>query len=386
VGSQTASYNNLNQLTDLSGQTLGWDANGNLLSDGQRNYSWDAENRLIAISYPGQPGKATAFAYDGLGRMAITTTPAGGGTPVTTRYIWCGSAICQARDAANTPIRSYYAEGEFVPGSPGQAYYYGVDQIGSARRVFASKSSAPAYGYDAWGNSLQATAPLTDFGYAGMFNSAESGLYLTPYRAYDPVAGRWLSRDPVEEGGSPNANLYLYVANSPIILIDPMGLCAGGWLAGFGDYLYNSADALSRIPGDVAGMIREFRDSPLDALNAAGPSLAGIGIRVGGAGKIGPRAGPNFIVGPKGTIYPVPRGAQGPSPSVNRAGNQTGVAFTGGSGGANGQVSTMRIMNPTAAQGRSPGYPNGYENQSRQGVDPYTGRTLPDSQSHFPIE
>jgi hypothetical protein len=46
VGTQTASYNNLNQLTNLSGQALTFDANGNLLSDGQRNYSWDAENPL----------------------------------------------------------------------------------------------------------------------------------------------------------------------------------------------------------------------------------------------------------------------------------------------------------------------------------------------------
>ncbi len=62
---QTASYNNLNQLTNLSGQALTFDANGNLLSDGQRNYSWDAENRLVGITYPGQSGKQTAFVYDG---------------------------------------------------------------------------------------------------------------------------------------------------------------------------------------------------------------------------------------------------------------------------------------------------------------------------------
>jgi hypothetical protein len=29
-------------------------------------------------------------------------------------------------------------EGEFVPGSPAQRYYYGIDQIGSVRRAFAS--------------------------------------------------------------------------------------------------------------------------------------------------------------------------------------------------------------------------------------------------------
>lgn len=37
-------------------------------------------------------------------------------------------------------------------------------------------------------------------------------------------------------------------------------------------------------------------------------------------------------------------------------------------------------------RGKSPGYPDGYvkyENQSGQGVDPYTGRTLPNSKSHF---
>jgi YD repeat-containing protein len=99
---QTGSYNNLNQLTNLSGQALSFDTNGNLLSDGQRNYSWDAENRMVGISYPGQPGKQTAFTYDGLSRRtAITSTPAGGSATVTS-YMWCGSSICQARNAGNT--------------------------------------------------------------------------------------------------------------------------------------------------------------------------------------------------------------------------------------------------------------------------------------------
>lgn len=141
----------------------------------------------------------TAFTYNGLSRRtAIASTPAGGGSATTTSYLWCGSSICQARNASNAPIRGYYAEGEFVPGTPAQPYYYGPDQIGSARRVFASTTSAPAYGYDPYGRALQATTPVTDFNYAGMFYNADSGLYLTLYRAYDPVAGRWLSRDPID--------------------------------------------------------------------------------------------------------------------------------------------------------------------------------------------
>jgi RHS repeat-associated protein len=226
-GAQTAGYNNLNQLTNLSGQSLSYDANGNLLSDGKRNYTWDAENRLVGITYPAQPGKATTFTYDGLSRRtAITSTPAGGGTPTTTSYLWCGLRICQARNASG-PSREYYGEGEFVPGLPGQPYYYGTDQIGSVQRVFASTSSAPAYGYDPYGNPLQTTPPLTELGYAGMLYNADSGLYLTQYRAYDPTSGRWLSRDPIGETDW-TAGLYAYANNDPLNLLDPYGLAACG--------------------------------------------------------------------------------------------------------------------------------------------------------------
>jgi RHS repeat-associated protein len=107
------------------------------------------------------------------------------------------------------------------------------------RRVFASASSAPAYGYDPYGNALQATAPLTDFGYAGMFTNADSGLYLTRYRAYDPATGRWSSRDPIGElpikiesnfsvdvqrgAFRWGTDLYAYVGSNPISRNDPNG-------------------------------------------------------------------------------------------------------------------------------------------------------------------
>ncbi|MFD1985439.1 RHS repeat-associated core domain-containing protein [Mesorhizobium newzealandense] len=243
ASTQTASYNSLNQLTNLSGQTLSYDANGNLLSDGQRNYGWDAENRLIGISYPVEPGKATAFAYDGLSRRAtITSTPAGsGGTSAATSYIWCGLFPCQTRNAANLPTRAYYAEGEIALVTAPQSYFYGLDQIGSVRRVFTA-SNAPAYAYDPYGHPLQATARLTEFGYAEMFTDADSGLDLTLFRVYDTLSGRWLSRDPFGEIGdvrvSSNAlwsdlawlpfvgqyNGYTYVASNPVSWIDPLGL------------------------------------------------------------------------------------------------------------------------------------------------------------------
>ena len=126
--------------------------------------------------------------------------------------------------------REYFAEGEYVPGSPAQPYYYGPDQIGSVRRVFASAASAPAYSYDPYGNALQGTAPLTDFNYAGMFYNADSGLYLTQYRAYDPVSGRWLSRDPIGETGQVTPS----IGRNTIDNLTNSIVAATSWLTMFG--------------------------------------------------------------------------------------------------------------------------------------------------------
>jgi hypothetical protein len=97
----------------------------------------------------------------------------------------------------------------------------------------------------------------------------------------------------------------------------------------------------------------------------------------------------DFLVTPKGEVIPVPKGASGPVDVINPAGKITGFGYTGGKGGANGQVSGVRIMDPTPPRGNSPGYPNGYakyQNSGLQGVDPITGKTLPATQAHFPLK
>jgi hypothetical protein len=46
------------------------------------------------------------------------------------------------------------------------------------------------------------------------------------YRYYDPVTGRWPSRDPIEEEGG--INLYGFVGNDGVDRIDVLGLCDCG--------------------------------------------------------------------------------------------------------------------------------------------------------------
>ncbi len=49
------------KLTNLSGQALTFNADGNLTSDGLRNYTWDAENRLVGITLSGAIGQGDGF-------------------------------------------------------------------------------------------------------------------------------------------------------------------------------------------------------------------------------------------------------------------------------------------------------------------------------------
>lgn len=52
------------------------------------------------------------------------------------------------------------------------------------------------------------------------------GLYYYGYRYYDPVTGRWPSRDPIEEEGG--INLYGFVGNDGVGRIDDLGLAIAG--------------------------------------------------------------------------------------------------------------------------------------------------------------
>ncbi|MGD9984642.1 MAG: hypothetical protein AB7S51_10865 [Porticoccaceae bacterium] len=112
ASSTTSTYNNLNQIELRNVQPFVHDAAGNLLNDGQRTYTWDAEQRLIGIGYLATPAVSTILRYDGLGRRTVVREYNGSYNYTETRYLWCGERICQARNASDAVIRRYYDEGE----------------------------------------------------------------------------------------------------------------------------------------------------------------------------------------------------------------------------------------------------------------------------------
>ena len=60
------------------------------------------------------------------------------------------------------------------------------------------------------------------FGFAGGLYDEDTKLVHFGYREYDPEIGRWLSKDPLLFGGG-DSNLYGYVLQDPVNLVDPTG-------------------------------------------------------------------------------------------------------------------------------------------------------------------
>ena len=233
VTAQNGSSPNLTQHYQVvNGATLRYDLNGNLINDGKFQYSWDAANRLIQITTlnptPANPAHVSEFRYDGLWRRVEDREYAGVDLVEDRRFIWAGAEIKEERDQNNNVVKRFYGSGvQVVQGPLGGVYLYTRDHLGSVRGVLdGAGNQVAAYDYDVWGNRTQTAGTfVADFGYAGYFEHAPSGLKLTWFRGYSPLLGRWISRDPLGEvkGGM---NLYGYVGNLPTSLIDWWGLCS----------------------------------------------------------------------------------------------------------------------------------------------------------------
>ncbi len=218
----TIPYNKLNQPTAFNGTTFTRDSDGNLTADDQRAYSWDAEGRLVGLSFPGKPGISESFAYDGNNHL-VSATAQNGATSTTTHFFWCGESLCEQRDANDKVIRRFFAEGEEAPAA-GTLLYYGLDQKGDVRDILSAQTGAlvGSVDYDPYGNVLKTTGQVSaGFGFGQMLGDTSAALMRANFRFYDPRLGTWISRNPSGEAAGPNA--YGYAAGNPIGNTDPLG-------------------------------------------------------------------------------------------------------------------------------------------------------------------
>lgn len=239
----TATYNALNQIhtTSAPGST--------------RTNEWDALDRLVAVNVGNQ---RTEFTYDGLDRRVSIRLLTNGVEASFRRFVWCDDEICEERDASGAVTKRFYPEGVKVEtGLNAGNYFYTRDHLGSIRELTDSSGNVRArYEYDPFGRRTKLAGDMeSDFGFAGMFWSAEVNLFLTHFRAYDPQLGRWLSQDPLENAEIiEGPNLYAYVENDPINMIDPLGLLGAGGLH-WTDEEWALYQALTGFKGEIVEVV-----------------------------------------------------------------------------------------------------------------------------------
>jgi RHS repeat-associated protein len=226
-----------------------YDSNGNLLSDGTRNFRYDDENQLTAVWVANS--WSNNFAYDGLLRRRIEMDYGWNGSSwVKTnevRFVYDGNLVIQERDANNLPLITYTRGndlsgslqvaggiggllartdmGKWIAGDwQASADYYFDGNGNVAGLVYTNGLLAAQYNYDPFGNILTMSGPLAGaniyrFSSKEWNNNAE--IYYYGRRFYDPSLQRWLNRDPIQEVGG--INLYAFVGNNPLTWIDYLG-------------------------------------------------------------------------------------------------------------------------------------------------------------------
>jgi RHS repeat-associated protein len=213
--------NALNQYTAVGAVTPTYNANGNLTSDGTFTFGYDVENRLTSAV---GAGNTAAYTYDAQGRRKTKTV---NGT--TTVFVTdAGNREVLEYDGASGAILRWYAYGLGSNDVLNQMNVAAAtratlvpDIQGSAIAALDSGSgSLGKAGYLPYGKSANAPGA---FGYtAQRIDSETSGLYYYRARHYSPAWGRFLQPDPIGYGGG--SNLYAYVGNDPLNLLDPFGL------------------------------------------------------------------------------------------------------------------------------------------------------------------
>jgi len=210
----------LNRYTAVGAVSPTYDGNSNLTFDGTFTLGYDAENRLTSAS---GAGNTASYTFDAQGRRKTRTVN--------------GATTVFVTDADNREVLEY--DGSSGAIQRWYAYGLGANAVLSQSNVVAgtraalipdiqgsviasldsSSGSFSKAGYLPYGKS--ANAPGT-FGFTGQRIDPETnGLYYYRARHYSPAWGRFLQPDPMGYGGG--VNLYAYVGNDPLNLIDPTG-------------------------------------------------------------------------------------------------------------------------------------------------------------------
>ncbi|MFM9927483.1 RHS repeat-associated core domain-containing protein [Variovorax sp. H27-G14] len=263
--------------------TFGYNANGDLVNDGLRTYTYDAEGRLAAATTGATDvSPTTRYAHNALGQRVFKTEPlyppvqgdeSNPGfmqsliafftklwSPSTTEaeqlgytYVYDEHGTLIAEVGGGGSASAGQAQYIYMPTANGPMPIAAVinggtfavhsDHLNTPRKLTnASGQAVWQLSYSAFGDDKPTTAkrrfanletmpnPGTtsisevkfNLRYPGQYSDEESGLFYNGFRSYIPTLGRYTQGDPIGLGGG--WNRFGYVDANPLSFVDPEGL------------------------------------------------------------------------------------------------------------------------------------------------------------------
>lgn len=207
------SYNGINQVGEVNGVGMTYDANGNLTNDGTNTYVWDRANRLLSVG-------SSSYAYDGLGNR-IQQTVSGTATKYLLDMQPGLTQVLAATTGANTDRYLHSLHGiHAMKNNAGEWIWPTQDGLGNVRQEVSDALAV---------NGVRSNEPfLTPFDEQGSFGMPfgatgemvdVTGQVYLRNRYLSPTLGQFVSLDPLE-----TPNRYAYVNGNPVNYTDPLGL------------------------------------------------------------------------------------------------------------------------------------------------------------------
>lgn len=228
-------YNNLHwqdQLTSVNEVALTYDANGNLASYGDINYTWSHGKQLKTVT---DAENTYSYKYDSNGIRTLKNV-----NGVVTNFNTFNGRILAQYDNKNDKIYfQYYNDVPIGFILNDVQYFYVTNLNGDIVAITDVNGNLIAnYSYDEWGKLLNIEtaeegneeqlliAETNPLRYRGYYYDCETGMYYLQSRYYNPELCRFISADDfscLDTSNKLNANAYIYCWNCPVAFHDVQG-------------------------------------------------------------------------------------------------------------------------------------------------------------------